>query len=102
MKNTLLSAVTLAGLFAAGIAGAAEKTVTIEVSGLFCASCPYIAAQAINDVDSAEITGGFYDAEAQIAQFVITYDDATVSLDALLDATVEYGYPAELVPQDNS
>jgi len=102
MKRTARILLTIGSLFAAGIASAGEKTVTIEVSGLYCSSCPYIAAQAISGIESAEITDGFYDAQAELAQFVIRYDDEVTTTDALLGATVKYGYPAKLVPDDNS
>jgi hypothetical protein len=49
MKTGL--AFALATLLAAGAAGAAERTTKIKVGGLWCASCPYIAAQAIEQGD---------------------------------------------------
>ncbi len=80
-----------------GAALAAERTVNIEVTGLYCSSCPYIASQAIQAVDSATITGGFYDADKQMAQFVVQYDDEKASVEQLLQATMKYGYPASVV-----
>jgi len=94
-----LFSILAALVLSAGSAFAAQKTATIEVTGLFCASCPYIAAKAVNAVPSAKIVDGFYDPDKQLAQFVVEYDDALTTLDALVGATQEYGYPATLVPE---
>jgi len=90
----------LAAVFAAsfpGLALAAQQSTVIEVSGLYCASCPYIAAQAIMAVPSANIVDGYYDPKAQIAQFVVEYDDASATLVQLISATSDYGYPAHQI-----
>lgn len=94
MSRTLLALASALAFLAPIASSAEEQTATIEVSGLYCSSCPYIAAQAIMDVPSADITDGFYDPKAQIAQFVVQYDDAKSTLDQLVAATSEYGYPA--------
>ncbi len=100
MKNVLYSFATAAAFFGAGPALAAEQTATIEVTGLWCSSCPYIAAQAVTDLPSAEIIDGFYDPKLQLAQFVVQFDDEMTTLAAVVGATEEYGYPASLVPAD--
>lgn len=106
MKNLLFSAATVVALAGPMAVQAGEQVTTIEVTGLYCASCPYIAAQAIMDVPSANITDGFYDPRAQLAQFVVQYDDTETTLEQLISATSEYGYPArqidEIAPADNS
>ena len=101
MKQSLFALVATSALLFSGSAFAAQKTVKIEVTGLYCASCPYIAAQAIQSIKSATITDGFYDQKNQMAQFVVQYDDAQTTLDALTKATVEYGYPAKIIPTGN-
>ena len=80
-----------------GMAWAEEQTLTMEVGGLWCESCPYIAAQAIQSVNSVEIIDGFYDPDLQIAQFVVTYDDVLTNADAIIAAPDEYGYPGKLI-----
>jgi len=106
MKRTFLSLIAAAALLSPQMAGAAERIATIEVSGLYCASCPYIAAQAIMDVPSANITDGYYDSKAQMAQFVVEYDDELANLEQLIAATSDYGYPAReidaITPPSNS
>ena len=81
----------------AGSAVAAERTITVEVGGLWCASCPDIAAQAIQSFNSAEIVDGFYDRDKQLAQFVVTFDDLLTDADMIVASTSEFGYPAQLV-----
>ena len=101
MKNTLCVLTAVAALIGAP-ALAAEQTARIEVTGLWCSSCPYIAAQAITDIASAEIIDGFFDPNLQLAQFVIQYDDELTTLEALLSATEDYGYPTTLVEEPQS
>jgi len=100
LKSLLFALTTSATLMAAAPIMAAEQTARIEVTGLFCASCPYIAAQAITSIESAEIVDGFYDPEAQLAQFVVQYDDTLTTLAELVKATDQYGYPARLIEGD--
>ncbi len=102
MKTLLLAGVL--ALASSGGALAAQRTATIEVTGLYCASCPYIAAQAITDVASARIIDGFYDQQAQLARYVVEYDDEMTTVDDLVAATMQYGYPATLIetPEDGA
>jgi len=99
MKAILYGAATVAALLSGGAALAGQRTATIEVTGLYCSSCPYIAAQAIMSVPSANIVDGFYDPQAQMAHFVVEYDDTLATLQQLVGATSEYGYPAKLIEQ---
>ncbi len=102
MKKLLLAGALI--LASGGGLFAGQRTATIEVTGLYCASCPYIAAQAITDVASARIVDGFYDQQAQLARYVVEYDDELTTLDELVAATMQYGYPATLIetPKDTS
>ncbi|NOX41839.1 MAG: hypothetical protein GXP05_15460 [Alphaproteobacteria bacterium] len=99
MKSLLYATVSAIYLLAPGAVFAAEKTVRIEVTGLFCASCPYIAAKAITSVKSAKITDGFYDADRELAQFVVQFDDEVTTVQAIVQSPVEYGYPTTIVEQ---
>jgi periplasmic mercuric ion binding protein len=100
VKSLLFALTTSASLMVAAPSMSAEQTARIEVTGLFCASCPYIAAQAINSIESAKIVDGFYDPNSQLAQFVVQYDDTLTTLADLVKATDQYGYPARLVEGD--
>ena len=90
-------AIALAAFLAASAANAAQQQVQIEVSGLSCPSCPYIAATALESVDSVEIVEADYDASAQMAVYILSYDDAVTTPEAIADATMEYGYPGRVL-----
>ncbi len=95
-----ISALLLAGLLAtaaATAATAAERQVKIEVTGLTCPSCPYIAAQAIEKITSTKIIAGTYDQAGEKAVFIVSYDDAVTNAKAIAAAPDEYGYPGRVL-----
>ena len=102
MKSFYCSLAATAAIWITGASGAAERTATIEVTELWCSSCPYIAAQAVKAIPSAVIIGGFYDPNLQLAHFIIQYDDELTTLAAVIGATEEFGYPATLVEEPES
>jgi len=89
--------VLLAGMIVTSAALSAERKVKIEVTELSCPSCPYIAAQAVEEIDSAKIVDGMYDAAAQLAQFVVTYDDTKTTPEEIAAASEQYGYPGKIL-----
>jgi len=88
---------SLLGLFAASMAQAVERQASIEVSELFCPSCPYIAANAITSIDSVEIIQGDYDQAAEMIIFLVRYDDAITTPEAIAAAPMQYGYPGRVL-----
>lgn len=100
MKGLVL-AVTLTAVAGSG-AWAEEKRVKIEVAGMTCPSCPYIAARAIESVKSAKVVEGVFDGVAQIARFVVKFDDAVTTVDAIAGAPKKYGYPGRVMADDGS
>ena len=78
-------------------ANAVERQAWIEVSGLSCPSCPYIAASALSSVDSVNIVETDYDEAAQLAVYLLTYDDAVTTPETIAKATMEYGYPGRVL-----
>ena len=88
---------SLLGLFAATVAQAAERQASIEVSELFCPSCPYIAANAVKSIDSVEIIQGDYDEDAETIVFLVSYDDAITTPEAIAEAPMQYGYPGRVL-----
>lgn len=93
-----LSAAVLACFLTTGAARAAEQQIRIEVSELFCPSCPYIAADAVKSIESVRIVEADYDQAAEKIVFLITYDDALTTPDAIAEAPMRYGYPGRVVP----
>ncbi len=76
----------------ASTAGAAERTVTLEVEDMTCASCPYIVDKALERVEGvADATISYEKGTA-----VVRFDDAQTDTDALIRATDAAGYPSRL------
>lgn len=77
-------------LLAAGGALAGDKTVTLSVPGMYCASCPYIVKQSLAKVDGV----GQVSASLETKTATVTYDDQKTTLTALITATTQAGYPS--------
>ncbi len=89
----LLSALALsAALFVSAAAIAAEKTVTLDVEGMYCPSCPYIVQESLKAVPG--VMKARVSLEKKTA--VVTFDDAKTAIPALTKATADAGYPSRL------
>jgi mercuric ion binding protein len=87
----LVTALTLALAFSAS-AWAATKTVTLSVPGMTCAACPITVKKALNKVEGVTKTEVSFEKK----EATVTYDDAKTSVNALLDATKNAGYPSSV------
>ncbi len=99
-SNGLAPASSQASATSAGAVGAASaqeaiRTVKLKVDGLWCASCAYIARQALMK------TPGVLDASVsgRTKTAVVTYDPTKVDLETLIAATTNYGYPSQVLVQ---
>lgn len=101
MRNLLLLSFA-AALVPAGSALAAEQTVNVGVGGLTCPSCTYIVAQSMQRLPSVEIVDFQPGETFGKGVFVVTFDDANTSEDKIIDAIQMNGYPARILPADNS
>ncbi len=92
MKTFLKAAIFAGSLLATSSAFAGEQTVTLEVSGMTCASCPYIVKQTLAAVD------GVTDVDVSFAEksAVVTFDDSKTEVAALTLATTNMGFPSSL------
>lgn len=89
MKN-ILAAIVLAAVGASNGAMAAERTVTLAVQNMTCASCPYIVQESMSAVDGVEkVEVSFKNKTA-----TVTFDDAKTTVAAIADASGRAGYPA--------
>ncbi len=90
MKTTLKAAIVAGGVLAVTPVFAGEQTVTLEVSGMTCASCPYIVKQSLTAVD------GVTDVEVSFAEktAVVSFDDSKTEVAALTVATGDMGFPS--------
>jgi len=78
------------GLIASPSAFAAEKTVTLAVKNMYCASCPGTVKKSLLDVPG--VTNVAVSAEDKTA--VVTFDDSKAEVEALVKATTNAGYPS--------
>jgi mercuric ion binding protein len=87
----LVTALTLAVVFSVP-AWAATKTVTLSVPGMTCSACPITVKKALIKVDGVVKT----EVSLEKKEATVTYDDAKTSVNALLDATKNAGYPSSV------
>jgi periplasmic mercuric ion binding protein len=90
--SRILSATALSVMLLASGAQGADRTVTLAVDGMTCASCPYIVRTGLQevpgvarvDVSNAEKTA------------VVAFDDAKATVAILTQATAGVGFPSRL------
>lgn len=86
---------TLALVFAAGfssVAMATVQTVTLDVPGMTCSSCPITVKKALTKVDGVQKVKASYEKR----EAVVTFDDAKTSVEKLSLASADAGYPVTL------
>jgi mercuric ion binding protein len=95
MSRILAATALSAMLVASAAATAAERTVTLAVDGMSCASCPYIVRTALQEVP------GVARAEVSSAEktAVVTYDDAETTVAAVTQATADVGFPSHVIDE---
>lgn len=72
------------------VAMATVQTVTLDVPGMTCSSCPITVKKALTKVDGVQkVKASFEKREA-----VVTFDDAKTSVEKLSLASTNAGYPA--------
>lgn len=86
---------TFALVCAAGLSSmamAAIQTVTLDVPGMTCSSCPITVKIALSKVDGVQkVKASFEKREA-----VVTFDDQKTSVEKLSLASANAGFPATL------
>jgi mercuric ion binding protein len=78
------------GVLGSGTSFAAPKTVTLDVPGMTCELCPLTVRKALQKVQGVEKVAVSYEKK----EAVVTFDDAKTSVEALMNATTNAGYPA--------
>ena len=94
--SRILSALGLFVTLLVGVAAtAAERTVTLAIDGMSCASCQYIVRTVLQEVP------GVARAEVSYAEemAVVTFDDAKTTVAALTQATAGVGFPSRVIGQ---
>lgn len=90
----LLRLAMLLSMLASPTAFAETKTVTLSVPGMNCDLCPLTIEKAISKVPGVASVEASYERK----QAVVTFDDSKASVDALMKATANAGYPSTLKP----
>lgn len=75
-------------------AWAATQTVTLSVSGMTCAACPITIKKALNKVEGVETI----EVNLEKKEALVTFDDTKTTVEALLEATKNAGYPSTVHP----
>ncbi len=92
MTLTANSSALIAALLVSGGVLAAEKTVTLNVDNMYCASCGPVVRKSLARI------GGV--AKVEVSQeehrAIVTFDDAKTGVAALIEATTNAGYPSRL------
>lgn len=91
-----IATATLVLLIFAGLAQAAEKTIPLNVHHAYCELCPSIVTKALKRVSGVKAVEVTKPNKAGDMTATITFDDAVTSVPALIAATTNAGYPAEL------
>ena len=76
------------------LAWAATQTVTLSVPGMTCATCPITLKKALNKVEGVEKI----EVNLEKKEALVTFDDAKTTVEALLEATKNAGYPSTVHP----
>ena len=87
-----ITALTMA-ILAAGDARAAERTVTLKIDNLFCASCPYIVKKVLAEVPGVRTVKVSFKNKTAL----VTFDDGKANVAALTAATTNVGFPSTLL-----
>ncbi|MDX1575904.1 MAG: cation transporter [Kiloniellales bacterium] len=75
---------------------AGERTVTLAVDNLLCASCPYIVKRVLARVPGVRMVEVSYESKTA----VVTFEDTETDVAALTEATGNVGFPSKLVAED--
>ena len=69
---------------------AATKTVTLDVPGMYCEVCPITVKKSLVQLPGVNKVN----VSLKAKEAVVTYDDAKVDVNKLIDATWNAGYPS--------
>lgn len=92
MRALIVLLALVMGLAGARVSFAAPRTVALDVPGMTCALCPLTVRKALQKVQGVEQVAVSYEKK----EAVVTFDDAKTSVEALMNATKDAGYPATL------
>ncbi|MGH8628200.1 MAG: mercury resistance system periplasmic binding protein MerP [Gammaproteobacteria bacterium] len=92
MRKLPLGCATVVMALVASLVSAAEKTVTLSVNNMTCATCPPVVKKSLGQIDGVSRVEVSLEAKTAI----VTYDDAKTDVAALIGATTNAGYPSHV------
>lgn len=92
MKAILRTVVFAMSMIASTTAFAGEQTVTLNVDGMTCVSCPYIVKQTLASVEGVTAVEVSFEEKSA----VVTFDDNKTKIAALTSATANVGFTSSL------
>lgn len=93
MVKSLFVALGLAAVLACcqcSVVHAAPRTVTLDVTGMTCVTCPITVKKALSRVEGVEAV----DVDFKQKRATVTFDDAKTTPGALTQATADAGFPS--------
>jgi mercuric ion binding protein len=92
--NRIARVITIsAALLVSSASLAGERTVTLAVDKMNCASCPYIVKRALSRVAGVKHANVSFEEKSA----TVTFDDTVTAVDGLTKATGDAGFPSHLV-----
>ena len=97
MRQILAAAIVTLALVSSASAIAAERTATLRVENMTCASCPFIVKQTLAGVPGVTNVDISYQRAAAVAVAIVEYDDTNADVAALTAATSSVGFPSSVI-----
>jgi mercuric ion binding protein len=94
MVKLIRNAALISAILVPGVAAATERTVTLAVENMTCATCPPIVRKSLARVPGV----GKVDVSAETNTATVRFDDEKTTVAALIDATTRAGYPSRPLP----
>lgn len=94
MRRIIATAALTLGLVSSGAAVAAERTATLRIGNMYCASCPFIVKQTLAGITGVRRIEMSYEAKTALAMAVVIYEDSETDVDAFTAATSDIGFPS--------
>ncbi len=90
--NSILAVLALAAAATSLPAVAAQQTVVLSVPSMNCAACPITVRKALEKVAGVQKVK----ATLEPPEAAVTFDDAIASVEVLMNATKQAGYPSSV------
>jgi len=93
---TIMTVVFSSG-FALNTAIAKEQSVTLDIPGMYCPTCPFTVRKSLEKLDGVKNVK----TSSKTKMAVVTYDPSKLTIDALINATTNVGYPSTVNEKNN-